>query len=37
VAPLGVHRLFNDNSLRFGGQQSYEVLDEVADVRPLRF
>jgi hypothetical protein len=37
VAALGVHGLLNDNSLRFGGQEAYEVLDELADVRPLRF
>ena len=36
VAALGIHRLLNDNGLRFGGQQPYEVFDELADVTPPR-
>jgi hypothetical protein len=37
MAPLGIDVLLNDDGLRFGGQQPYEVLDELADVRPPRF
>jgi hypothetical protein len=37
VAPLGIDVLLDDDGLRFGGQQPYEVLDELADLRPPRF
>jgi hypothetical protein len=33
VAPFGIDALLNDDSVRFGGQQPYEVLDELADLR----
>jgi hypothetical protein len=37
VAPLGIDLLLNDDGLRIGGQQPYEELDELADLRPPRF
>ena len=37
VTPLVVDGLLDDDGLRVGGQQPYEVLDQLADLRPPRF